>query len=229
VRKLPILILLSFAALPAHAQVRRRVPMNVGEPSVWVSGGIGLFNGNGVNDGSTQSSWDFGNATTPQYRLSLEKAFSTNAAIGATGTYTHVPFTYRSIGDNGSCSECAAHLDMVTVGASFHYGGGLGFHQVLEGVAGIVDYVNLKRDDDKSSLAPAGGNIDPYFTFGYGFGYTLNPQTEVSVVQDFGIALHEKTGLTSEDSNTLRQRTLRLNFRYGFGSRIRTTRGTRRP
>lgn len=226
-RKLPVLVLLSFAALPAQSQVRRRVP-NIAEPSVWVSGGIGLFNANGVNDGATSSAWDFGNATTPQYRLSLEKSFSTNASIGATGTYTHVPFTYLSNGQSGSCTECSAHLDMATVGASFHYGGGLGFHQVLEGAAGIVDYMNLKRDDDKSSLAPTGGNIDPYFTFGYGFGYTVNPQMEVSVVQDFGIALHEKTGLTSQDSNTLRQRTLRLNFRYGFGSRIKTTRGRRR-
>jgi hypothetical protein len=40
-------------------------------------------------------------------------------------------------------------------------------------------------------------------------------------VQDFGLALHERTGLSSEQSNTLRQRTIRVNFRYGFGDRVR--------
>jgi len=41
------------------------------------------------------------------------------------------------------------------------------------------------------------------------------------VVQDFGIVLHERKGLSSELSNTLRQRTIRLNFRYGTGRRSR--------
>jgi hypothetical protein len=223
VKKFCAIVLLVSAAIPAHAQVRRRVP-NTAEPSTWVSGSIGLFNGNGVNDGSTGSTWDFGNASTPQYRLGAERAFSTSMSIGAAGTYTHVPFTY--MGSEG-CGECSAHLDMFTVGGTFRYGGGLGLHQVLEATAGIVDYTNLKRDVDGTKLPPAGGNIDPYFVFGYGFGYTLNPQMEVSIVQDFGLGLHERDGLTSEDSNTLRQRTLRLNFRYGFGNRIRS-KGPRR-
>jgi hypothetical protein len=104
---------------------------------------------------------------------------------------------------------------------SFHAGGGPGLHQVLEASIGAMQYRNLTRDSDGTPLEPVGGNIDPYFTFGYGFGYTLSPVTQVSVVQDFGLALHERTGLTSEQSNTLRLRTIRLNFRYGFGNRIR--------
>ncbi len=218
-RRLALIILFVATAAPAHSQARRRV-VNVSEPSMWVSGGIGIFNGNGVNDGNTNSSWDFGNASTPQYRLGLEKALSTNASAGLTGGYTHVPFQYRGA---AGCASCSAHLDMLTLGATIRYGGGLGLHQVLEGTAGIVDYMNLKRDTDGQKLPPTGGNIDPYFVFGYGFGYTLNPQMEISIVQDFGLALHERDGLSSEDSNTLRQRTLRLNFRYGFGSRIRKT------
>jgi hypothetical protein len=216
------MILMLFAATPASSQVRRRMPVEI-EPSTWISGGIGLFNGNGVNDGSTNSSWDFGNATTPQYRLALEQVVGRNVSIGAATTYTHVPFTYR--GSDG-CGECSAHLDMFTAGATIRYGGGLGLHQVLEGTAGIVDYMNLKRDVGKTKLPPTGGNVDPYFVFGYGFGYTINPLTEISIVQDFGLGLHERGGLTSEDSNTLRQRTLRLNFRYGFGNRAK---GTNRP
>jgi hypothetical protein len=215
VKKAAVMMLMLFAAGPAHSQVRRRMPSLV-EPSTWISGGIGLFNGNGVNDGSTNSSWDFGNATTPQYRLAIEQVVGRSTSIGAATTYTHVPFTY--LGSEG-CGECAAHLDMVTLGATIRYGAGPGLHQVLEGTAGVVDYMNLKRDVDKTKLPPTGGNVDPYFVFGYGFGYTFNPQMEISIVQDFGLGLHERDGLTSEDSNTLRQRTLRLNFRYGTGNR----------
>jgi len=223
VKRLPFAILLLAAAVPAQSQVRRRVPIAV-EPATWISGGIGLFNGNGVNDGNTNSSWDFGNATTPTYRLGVEQAVGRSTSVGVTSTYTHVPFTY--LGSEG-CGQCAAHLDMLTVGATARYGGGLGLHQVLEATAGIVDYMNLKRDADKTKLPPTGGNIDPYFVFGYGFGYTMNPQMEISIVQDFGLALHERDGLTSQDSNTLRQRTLRLNFRYGIGNRIKTNRPRR--
>ncbi|MEO8193866.1 MAG: hypothetical protein ABI681_08435 [Gemmatimonadales bacterium] len=218
-----ILLLLTFAG-SADAQVRRRVP-RVPEPSTWLSLSVGLFNANNVSDGATNSTWDFGQSSTPQFRASLEKAINNNASIGATGTYAHVPFVYRGpetgVLNPPNCSRCDAHLDVVSLGASFHYGGGMGLHQVLEGSAGALQYRNLKRDSDGAALAPVSGNIDPYFTFGYGFGYTFNPALEISVVQDLGLALHERTGLTSDQSNTLRHRTTRVNFRYGFGSRIR--------
>lgn len=211
-------LLFTFVAIPAQSQVRRRVPL-VPEPSIWATAGIGLFNGNDVSDGRTGSVWDFGRASNPQYRASVEKAISRTASIGATGTYVHAPFTYVGPGGENSCTRCAAHLDVITLGASVHVGGGVGLHQVLEASAGALAYRNLRRDDDDASLAPTGGNVDPYFTFGYGFGYAFSPTTQVSIVQDFGLALHERTGLTSEDSNTLTQRTIRLNFRYGFGNR----------
>ena len=220
VKKLLAVLLVVLVAQPAESQVRRRVS-RVTEPDVWLTGSIGLFNGNDVSDGKTNSVWDFGRASVPQYRLAVEKSFNRNMSIGATGTYMHAPFTYLSDGSSGSCTRCAAHMDIVSAGASFHVGGGLGLHQVLEASAGAIQYRNLKSDGDKTLLAPRDGNIDPYFTFGYGFGYTLNQNTQISIVQDFGLAIHERTGLTSEDSNTLTQRTLRLNLRYGFGSRTR--------
>jgi hypothetical protein len=223
VKRIFAVSMLVLAAAPAQSQVRRRVPQ-LAEPSIWATGSIGLFNGNDVSDGSTGSVWDFGRASVPQYRLALEKAFSRTASIGATGTYMHAPFTYIGAGGANSCSRCGAHLDVMSLGASFHVGGGLGLHQVLEASAGAIQYRKLTRDDDGTALEPVDGNVDPYFTFGYGFGYTLNPSTQISVVQDFGLAIHERKGLTSEDSNTLTQRTLRLNLRYGFGNRIRKRR-----
>ncbi len=224
-KRLLVLVLIAGVASASDAQVRRRVPLPA-EPATWVTVSAGLFNGNTVADGVTQSQWALGQATNPQLRLAAEKALQRQGqmSVGIAGTYTHAPFTYVGTGGASSCPQCAAHLDLASLGFSFHVGGGPGLHQVLEASAGALLYRNLKRDSDGSALAPAGGNIDPYFTFGYGFGYTFSPVMQASVVQDFGLALHERTNLTSEQSNTLRLRTIRLNLRYGFGNRTPTRR-----
>lgn len=224
-KRILLVILTVVMASPAGAQVRRRVP-RVAEPSMWASLSAGLFNANDVSDGNTGSTWDFGRASTPQYRGSFEMAVGRHSSVGVVAGYAHVPFVYRAtlidpLPAEGTCSRCDAHLDVVSVGGTFHNGGGIGLHQVLEASAGVLQYRNLTRDDDGGRLHPRDGNVDPYFTFGYGFGYAFSPEMQVSVVQDFGLALHERDNLTSDQSNTLTQRTLRLNFRYGFGSRVR--------
>ena len=216
-KRLLVPFMMIVTATTAAAQVRRRAPL-VAEPATWVTVSAGLFNGNTVSDGATQSTWDLGQATNPQIRVAAERALKgqSQISVGVAGTYQHAPFTYSG---SSACSRCAAHMDLMSLGLSFRAGGGIGLHQVLEGSAGALFYRNLKRDSDNAPLPPTGGNVDPYFTFGYGFGYTINPNTQISVVQDFGLALHERTGLSSEQSNTLRLRTIRLNLRYGFGNR----------
>jgi len=214
-------VLVLAGAVEARAQVRLPATRPA-EPATWVSVSGGLFNANGVSDGRTASTWDFGQASNFQIRAAVERTILQNqTSIGLAATYVGAPFTY--IGNDGarSCARCAAHLDLVSLGVSFHVGGGVGLHQVLEGSAGAVQYRNLRRDSDGSALMPLDGNVDPYFTFGYGFGYAFNNRMHASVVQDLGIALHERNGVSSEASNTLRQRTIRLNFRYGAGKRSR--------
>jgi hypothetical protein len=192
---------------------------------MWGSLGAGLLNANDVSDGELGTTWDFGRASTAQLRGSIEKGVSRNASVGLTGTYAHVPFIYRQSGATTPaepfCDVCDAHMNIVSLGASFHYGGGIGLHQVIEASAGALQYRDLKADGTGAKLAPVDGNIDPYFTFGYGFGYTFSPNMQASVVQDFGLAIHEGGGLSSDQSNTLRQRTIRVNLRYGFGSKRR--------
>ncbi len=208
-------------AAKSHAQVRLPTT-RAAEPATWISISGGLFNANGVSDSQTASTWDFGQASNFQGRAAVERTILQNQmSVGLAATYLGAPFTY--IGKEGvnSCARCAAHLDLLSLGVSFHVGGGAGLHQVLEGSAGIAQYRNLRRDSDGLSLAPLSGNTDPYFTFGYGFGYAFSNRMHASVVQDFGIVLHERKGLSSELSNTLRQRTIRLNFRYGTGRRSR--------
>lgn len=193
------------------------------EPAYWVSGGVGAFNGQGVQDGSTSSSWDFGQQTGWQYRASIEKAIRNESSFGLVGTFVKVPFTYSSSafasGAGATCGQCSAHLNMMSLQAQFHAGGGTGFHQVLEIAVGATAYRNLKRDSDGAALAPKGGNVDGSFSLAYGFGYGLSSNTELTLVQDYGMVLHENKGLQSGSSNTNTVRSLRAGLRYGFGAR----------
>jgi hypothetical protein len=220
-----VIVILAASAESLHAQ--RRVPrIQLAEPATWVSAGVGFFTGIGVNDGGTESTWDFGSSTNFQYRASLERTIGDRSSIGLIGTYVRVPFIYSSSAivppdDGDICSSCEAHLDMMTLSAGFHIGGGPGFHQVIEGTAGVVRYANLKRDTDGASLSPTAGNMDPIFSFGYGFGYGFGQNTQINLVQDLGIALHEKTGLANGVRNTNSVRTLRFTARFGFGTRSR--------
>jgi hypothetical protein len=217
VSKYILIALLVVAAASANAQVRRRTAI-VNEPSMWASVSAGVYGANGISDGASGSTWDFGDGTNWQFRAALEKALQQNQfSLGAVLTYVDVPIVYFGPG----CARCDAHLDLTSLGASFHAGGGPGLHQVLEVSAGAAVYSNLRRDSNGAELQPTGSNVDPFFTFGYGFGYTFNPTMQVSIVQDYGLVLHERTGLSNEQSNTLTQRTTRLNFRMGFGSRSR--------
>src|SRR5512140_37476 len=147
VKRILSVVLLLSAASVGNAQVRRRAPLPA-EPQTWVSGGIGLFNGNTVADGATGSEWRLGEATNAQLRLAAEKEIQPqyHISVGVAGTYRHAPFTYVGSGGANSCGQCTAHLNMTSLGASFHAGGGLGLHQVLEASAGALLYSNLKRD-----------------------------------------------------------------------------------
>ncbi len=211
-----LIALVVVAGSSADAQVRRRAPI-VSEPSMWGSLSVGLFGANGVSDGATNSTWDFGEGTSWQFRAALEKALQNQFSLGGVLTYVDVPFVYSG----ASCGRCDAHLDLTSLGVSFHAGASQGLHQVLEVSAGAAMYRNLTRDSDGAKLAPTDGSVDPFFTFGYGFGYSFNPTMQVSIVQDYGLVLHERKGLANNESNTLTQRTTRLNFRMGFGNRAR--------
>jgi hypothetical protein len=217
-------MMLSAGALGAQ----RRPAVYSGQPSVWVTGAVAGYQANGVNDGASASSWDFGNSTNWQYRGSLEKGWNNGASFGVAGSWSRVPFVYSAnlgvplpAGMSGArcdAAGCNAHLDMSTLVATFHSGAGYGFHQVLEVSAGVVAYQNLKRDSDGAKLAGS-DNVDPLFSAGYGFGYGLSDRTNIDLMWDYGYAIHERKGLSNSSSNTNRLPALRVSLRMGFGAR----------
>jgi len=217
-----------FAAESVNAQIRRPTRVyTTNDPDWWVSAGVGGFRGNGVNDGVTGSTWDFGNATNIQYRASLEKAMDNGASFGIAGSYARVPFTYSAdlakplpASETGTrCLSCNAHLDMTTLVLGFHSGSGMGFHQVIELNGGVVMYRNLTEDAGRAKLAPSKGNIDPLFSLAYGFGYGFSTRLSLDFIfADYTFAIHERTGLANGTSNTNSMPSLRVALRMGFGS-----------
>jgi len=217
-----------FGAATLSAQMPRRPSAYTSNPGFWITAGVSGFRANAVNDGVSASTWDFGNSTNFAYRGSIEKGGTNGSSFGLAGSWSHVPFLYSStlsppVPTSGGSVQCAngtscdAHLDLVTLVATFHSGAGIGFHQVLELNGGVVAYRNLKRDSDGAKLAPSGGNIDPLFALGYGFGYGLSDRTNLDILSDYSFAIHERKDLSNGTSNTNSMPALRLSLRMGFG------------
>jgi hypothetical protein len=224
------LLTVMFGAGTLSAQMPRRPSAYTNNPGFWITAGVSGFRSNGVNDGVSGSTWDFGNSTNFAYRGSIEKGGTNGSSFGVAGSWSQVPFLYFSTGvvppsaGGAQCANppgCDAHLDLMTLVATFHSGGGIGFHQVLELNGGVVAYRNLKRDLDGAKLAPSGGNIDPLFALGYGFGYGLSDRTNLDILSDYSFALHERTQLSNGTSNTNSMPGLRVSLRMGFGGSTR--------
>ena len=220
------LLAVMFVGGSLGAQMPRRPSAYTNDPSYWITAGVSGFRANAVNDGVSGSAWNFGNSTNIAYRGSIEKGGNNGSSFGVAGSWSHVPFLYSSTGFapvptggvqclNGS--SCDAHLDLMTLVATFHSGGGIGFHQVLELNGGVVAYSNLKRDSDGSQLNPPGRNIDPLFALGYGFGYGLSDRTNLDVISDYSFAIHERKDLSNGTSNTNSMPGIRVALRMGFG------------
>lgn len=229
-------IVLGMIALAAfgsevNAQIRRQQAVQ-GPPAYWASVGVGAFSANSVSDGESQTTWDFGNATSLQYRASLEKAFSNGIAVGLAGTYVKAPLTLTEFGIpsnpepvTGSCTaSCDAEADVYSLHVNFEAGGGTGFHQVYGASAGMTRYSNFRRTDSDAAIPPGDAVNALSGTFSYGFGYRFSPRTAIVGVYDLGLVYHSRDGLNSGQRNTLVPRTLRVSLRQGFGDQPRVRR-----
>ena len=221
VRRLWLVAVFTIFAAPAGAQILS-VPKGglKRDPSVFIGASVGLFNLQDVLDGSTQTAWGF--SQTIEYAGSLEFAVSRGSAFGVTASYAHVPLLYvdsiqAATGaiPNGCCD---AHVNVYTVGAQFSVGGGgsPGFHQLIVVNAGIIAFENFTSDRDGRRLPPD-RNIDPRIAIGYGFDYGFAKLGDVFLIQEYGVALHESTGLSGGDRRQYQQQTTRLGFKLALG------------
>lgn len=197
----------------ADAQVARQ--QATWSPQWWTSLGLGLFQSQPVQDGATSSTWDFG--STVQWRATLERELDRGSALGLAMTFVRAPVTYSSDSPlPNSCAHCDADANITQVLATFHAGGGLGFHQVIELGLGATIYSGFRARSDGRALAP-GSDADPAFAIGYGFGYGVGENTQVEFVQELAASLHQSTGLAAGTNTAIRSYTTRLGVRVALG------------
>ncbi len=198
-------------AADAGAQIIRP-GMRFAEPAAWVSLGAALQNGFIVHDGTTNSVWEFGDAT--QYAASFEKTVSGGTTFGLRGTHARVPLRYT-----GPLTTTDADANVSQAFAVLHIASGRGFHSVLELSVGATMFSNFRSRTTDSRLEPTSPDTDFSFAFGYGFGYNFSPTFSIDVVQDLNTALHQKTGLSAGEGTSNRFNSTRLVGRFGLGSR----------
>jgi opacity protein-like surface antigen len=214
-RTLRFLILLAAPASIAESQILQ-VPTSQA-PTYWASLGIGLHQAQAVVDGTTGTRWEFANAIL--YRGSLERELRGGSTVGVTLATTQTPLRYvRAVPTTGSTclSSCDATANVYSAMAQFSAGGGQGFSQLLQIGAGFLHYTNFREDAGGGSLEPD-GDTDFSFSIGYGFSYGFTPRMQVFLMQDAGYSLHQREGLSGNQSSASQQYTTRLGFRAGLG------------
>lgn len=210
VRRLYFVLVPLALAGDAGAQIIRP-GMRVQEPTAWVSLGAALQSSFSARDGTTNTLWQFGDAT--QYAASFEKRLSGGASFGLRGTHARVPLFYSG----ATSTEADANLSQVL--GVLHVASGREFHSVLELSLGATIFSNFRSRTNDARLAPLSPDTDFTFAFGYGFGYNFSPRFAVDVLQDVSTALHQKTGLNAGESSSIRLNSTRLVARVGLGGR----------
>jgi hypothetical protein len=223
VRRIALLAFLALAAAPAGAQIIN-VPRGslAKEPGFILTATVGLPTIQSVKDGRTGTIWDFSQAA--EFGAAVERTLGRGAAFGIVATYTKAPlhFIDTSVVSTGYALCCNAHVDVITAGAQFTSGGGEGFHQLIMISLGVIafQHFDVKYNGSAGSPgAPPTRDIDPRLAVGYGFGYGLSPRSEVFLLQEYGVALHQGDGLQGGDRRQYQQQTTRIGFRLGAGSR----------
>jgi hypothetical protein len=223
VRRIALFAFLFLAAAPVGAQIMN-VPQGslAREPGFFLATTVGLPTIQSVKDGRTGTIWDFSQSI--EFGAALERSLGHGSAFGIVATYSKVPLHYldSSVVSTGIANCCNAHVDVVTAGAQFTSGGGVGFHQVIMISLGVIAFQNfdVKYNGSAGSPgAPPQRDIDPRLAVGYGFGYGLSARSEVFLLQEYGVALHQGDGLQGNDRRQYQQQTTRVGFRLGAGSR----------
>jgi hypothetical protein len=213
-----VLATLSLVVLdgPLRAQGRpRERPRNQGlvvpdAPRWFATAGTGIQWGPYVVDDASTSAWDFDAAFS--LRGSLEREVARYLAVGVTFNYARLPVTFNDFSGSRSCVQCPGDATISSYGATVRYGGGAGFHQVIEGFLGALRYGNFALRDKDVSIA----NTDFALGAGYGFGYTIARDWQVQFIQDGLYAVHERSTAGQGGGRFARHFNSRLSLRVGF-------------
>jgi len=194
-----------------------------GSPPIALYTSVGLTYAETIFDGTTASAWDFGSAL--QLRAAVEMSVANGATLGVAYSRASMPMRYSVIGivpSETSCTNltsgyCNASANLSTITASFTAGGSYGFHQILNLGVGMSILDDFREDNTNKALAPLDGDKDFFLAFGYGVGFGISNRLAISIVQDAGVILHQRTGLEGNRDSYHQLLITRLGFRLALG------------
>ncbi|MCE2901669.1 MAG: hypothetical protein ACK6DP_09385 [Gemmatimonas sp.] len=220
-----VALLLCATALPLTAQIRGRPPARP-DYGWWFSGGASGVVLGSINDGATQSRWDFGSDPLWQVRGTLEKGIDEATTLGVSLGYGVVdlavtPFRTVTVPEAPQvpCANgCQAQTELWSLMGQFRSGGDRpGFHTFFEGQAGVTGFRNLRtRDSTQAPIGATRQQFDLSGSLGFGFGYALSRGLVATLVQDFGMGWHSEADLPEGTSRTWRMRNTRASLRFAF-------------
>lgn len=208
-------MLLGMVAVAGEAQLPRRAIQ--APPTTWVGLAAVLQNPATVSDGATSSSWDFGSTTA--FRLSLERARGSGAVFGLAVSHADAPLRYTTSGIGGACGggcDATAGFTQLLLTGRTGRRASIGLQSSIELGIGATMYSGFRRDSDGSDLPPTSVDLDPTVTIGTSFGFALGPALEIYLVPEWGLQIHQRTGLSGSSDTFLSQSSFRLGARYGF-------------
>lgn len=221
-RLVAVAIAIIVAAPMAGAQVIS-VPRRSSIPTAWASLSAGFLQfDRDIVDGRTESIWRFG--STLLYRGTLEMDVGNSGAVGLAVGMADAPLTYESFSATAPlecASGCDAHAQVWTIMGTFHMGGGVGFHQIIDLSAGSTIYRDFRTDADGTELQPTSPDKDISLAIGYGFGWGFGTRTQLMLVQDAAYTMHQRDGLSGQQNSNTTLYTTRLGLRIGLGRRAR--------
>ena len=209
-------MLLLATAATAGAQIGRRGPM-LAEPRQWVGVALAFGNPGQVVDGSSGSTWNFGSATS--FRLSGERTLANDITVGLAVSNASAPLRYTGTTATsaclGGCEATASFTQLLVTGRAGRYAYA-GFQSSIEVGAGATIYSRFRRSDNDATLPPEKMDVDPTFTIGTNFAFAIRPTIQLFAVPEWGIIVHQRTGVPASSSTNNRYSAFRVGARYGF-------------
>ena len=177
----------------AGGQIMRRP---VSRPVInWIGASVGLVQGFGVADGTTQSAWNFGSGL--EYAARIEHPSQGSAlAVGLQVAYARLPLSYSSLTFNGDAKATVTEFTGV-----LRYGSGYSFHPVYEIQAGAIGFSDFRSTNTTPEVKlSTSTDYDPKVALGYGFGFGLSSKASIEIVQEMGWIFHQRDGLSGSSS-----------------------------
>lgn len=184
------------------------------EPGYWVGVSYGFLDGITLNDGQSNSTWQF--AYSSQLRATLEKSLGSGVTAGVSAGFASPKLVYTGRAIGTVCGSCEASADVSQYLAFVRVGGGPGFHALFNLEGGVTEFSKFRDRTSGANLDPSSAAYDFTFGFGGGFAYGFSRNTDVYINEQMDLLLHHQGDTGAQSSSVPRMSVFRAGARVGF-------------